>query len=177
MVEQAARGAATGAALAEALTHEHHEIDAGIGAFAASLDAAAAGGDPIEVDVLRGALDGLRRHIYLEEVFLFPPIRAAGLMMPIMVMLREHAELWQRMDRIEQLVDAQSADPAESADRRTTLITTCRELLALLDQHNSKEEPIIYPRAGVDLSGKQREELATLLQTGRTPEGWVCQGS
>ena len=57
------------------------------------------------------------------------------------------------------------------------LLTRCRELLALLDRHNSKEEPIIYPLAETDLTVAESGELAQFLRTGRTPDGRTCQGA
>nr|WP_274635836.1 hemerythrin domain-containing protein [Microbacterium bovistercoris] len=146
-----------GTQLADALTGEHHAIDAGIEASLAGPDA---GPGP-----LREAMTALRRHIYLEEEFLFPPLRAAGMMMPILVMEREHGELWRQMDSLEDLLTDAAADAAQQASR---------ELLALLDSHNSKEEPIVYPRADADLSAEQREQLARFLDAGTIPDGWVC---
>ncbi|UUT35165.1 hemerythrin domain-containing protein [Microbacterium elymi] len=146
-----------GTQLADALTGEHHAIDAGIEASLADPDA---GPGP-----LREAMTALRRHIYLEEEFLFPPLRAAGMMMPILVMEREHGELWRQMDSLEDLLMDAAADAAQQASR---------ELLALLDSHNSKEEPIVYPRADADLSAEQREQLARFLDAGTIPDGWVC---
>jgi regulator of cell morphogenesis and NO signaling len=73
---------ADGATLGSALEREHREIDGGIEKFAAGLEA---GG--MDTEPLLQAMAGLRRHIYLEEEFLFPPLRANGMMMPIFVML------------------------------------------------------------------------------------------
>jgi regulator of cell morphogenesis and NO signaling len=68
---------AQGGALGTALEHEHREIDAGIDAFRA---AAADGESETEPDgavsSLQRAIDALRRHIYLEEEFLFPAMQA-----------------------------------------------------------------------------------------------------
>lgn len=147
--------------LANALTREHHEIDAGVEAYLAVLDS---GGD---VAPLRAAMDALRRHIYLEERFLFPPLREAGMMMPIMVMLREHGELWRAMDTLEEAL--------ASAGDAGALRTQCQALLALLDRHNSKEEPIVYPRADADLTEFQRAQLTQFLAAGTFPDGWVCE--
>ncbi len=113
------------------------------------------------------ALDGLRRHIYAEEVFLFPPIRDAGVVMPVFVMLREHGQLWRGMAGLTNQL-------AEGADVMQ-LRKTCRELLAQLEAHNAKEEPIIYPHADADLPVQVKSELARFIETGRTPAGWVCQ--
>jgi iron-sulfur cluster repair protein YtfE (RIC family) len=108
----------------------------------------------------------LRRHIYLEEEFLFPPLRQAGLMAPIFVMLREHGELWRSMDQL----DAALAAEESVGD-------LCRELLRQLDAHNSKEEPIIYPQADAGLSPHAAEQLMDFLTAAHTPDGWVCQGA
>ncbi len=155
------------ASLSEALTREHHEIDAGIETFTADLARGL-----VRTEPLLTAFGALRRHIYLEEEFLFPPIREAGLMMPVLVMLREHGELWSAMDAIERLLES---DGVDTPDAR--LAPACVDLLARLDQHNSKEEPIIYPHADSDLDDESTETLAEFLRTGRTPEGWRCQAA
>jgi iron-sulfur cluster repair protein YtfE (RIC family) len=139
--------------LAAALEREHHEIDAGIEKFAAS-----AGEGAGDVDALAGALAALRRHIYLEEEFVFPSLRAAGMLGPILVMLREHGELWALMDQLEQ-----DATPA-----------VCEQLSARLDAHNSKEEPIVYPQMDAVLSEPAALELRRFLDSGSMPEGWVA---
>lgn len=150
-----------GDTLQSALEREHREIDRGIAAFIAGL------GDGASATPLVEAMQALRRHIYLEEYFLFPPLRAAGMAMPIMVMLREHGELWRTMDTLSALL-------GDGADSRR-LSDASDELLQLLDRHNSKEEPIIYPVAGSALTAEASTELARFLATGQTPEGWVCQ--
>lgn len=153
--------------LAAALVREHHEIDTGIEQFVAGAE----NGD-LRAGPLRRAMSALRRHIYLEETILFPPLQAGGLMVPIMVMLREHGALWDAMGSIESaLEDAAQAD----SDATTALLEQCRQLLALLDRHNTKEEPVIYPRADLDLRPDTQEELTAFLRDGRTPQGWACQ--
>lgn len=64
-------------AVSTVLKREHHEIDCVIETFVEELEL---GYMPPEA--LTAALDALRRHIYVEEVFLFPPIRQAGMVMP-----------------------------------------------------------------------------------------------
>ncbi len=150
--------------LAAALEREHREIDAGIQAFLASCENGAPESEPL----LR-AMDALRRHIYLEEAILFPPLRDAGLFAPILVMLREHGEIWSTMeDLATQLGVAHGGGP--SAER-------CRTLLAQLEQHNLKEEAVIYPHADTALSTDLDAELHAFLATGRMPLGWVCEQS
>jgi hemerythrin-like domain-containing protein len=153
--------------LTEALTREHREIDEGIEQFLRALDRGT-----FEADHLLGSIEALRRHIDLEETFLFPRLRQAGLMMPVMVMLREHGELWSHMETVVRLLSG-ATDRSDSAEIRTE----CHELLARLDQHNTKEEPIIYPRADADLPIDTTAELRSFLETGTAPAGWVCEAA
>ena len=149
--------------LGAALEREHREIDGGIEAFVAGLPAGKS-----ETEPLVRAMDGLRRHIYLEEEFLFPPLRAAGMMVPLFVMVRQHGELWDAMHALDALL---AADADADAD---ALLEACRGLRDLLDQHNSREEPIIYPQADKVLTGTASAELSAFLESGRMPEGWSC---
>ncbi|WP_024794618.1 hemerythrin domain-containing protein [Tomitella biformata] len=137
--------------LSSALEREHQEIDAAIEAYAASLDPAD----------LRAALTALRRHIYLEEKYLFPPLRDGGLLGPIFVMLREHGELWAAMA----LIDARLAADEDA-------IAACRDLLARLAAHNDKEEPIVYPE--VDKIA-HADAVLELLSGATMPDGWACE--
>lgn len=152
-------------ALGDALIHEHHEIDTGIAAFVSALREGV-----VERDSLAGVFDALRRHIYLEEELLFPPLRRAGLLMPIMVMTKEHGQLWQSMSAIEEHLGATQPDVAR-------LESECRQLLAGLDRHNMKEEPIVYPHAATDLTSDEAALLARFIETGRTPPGWICEAA
>ena len=144
--------------LSSALEREHREIDRAIEAFVANT------ADPVP---LQCAIDALRRHIYLEEAFLFPPLREGGLSMPIFVMVREHGDLWDAMDGLEELL-AQGASGDGTAK-------ACRSLLEQLDQHNTKEEPVIYPQADHNLSDEATTQLQSFIESGRMPDGWVCE--
>ncbi|HLS63415.1 MAG TPA: hemerythrin domain-containing protein [Ruania sp.] len=158
--------------VADALTREHRQIDAGIEAFVAGAGAGNPVGDVSEwAAPLLVAMAALRRHIYLEEEFVFPPIRAGGLVMAIMVMLREHGELWRAMDELTDLLETAADDPA----RHEELVQHCSSMLELLEAHNSKEEPIIYTRADADLPAEARAELQDFLRRGTMPDGWVCE--
>lgn len=148
--------------LAQLLEREHREIDGGIEQFSAELREGSG-----DVGPLVRATTALRRHIYLEERFLFPPLKAAGMVMPIFVMLREHGELWDAMDDLDRMLDSDAAAEALQA--------ACRDLLEKLDQHNSKEEPIIYPRADAKLTPEASDELRAFIESGRMPEGWRCE--
>jgi len=149
-------------ALSAELTREHREIDNSIKTFIEKLDC---GG--VRHELLTETLEALRRHIYFEEVFLFPPLREAGIVMPVFVMMREHGQLWHTMDALTDLL----ADSNDSGRLRDT----CTQLLDQLQQHNSKEEPVIYPSADTALPLQTSAELTRFIQTGSAPDGWVCQ--
>jgi regulator of cell morphogenesis and NO signaling len=158
-----ARGEAR-TSLGEAFTHEHHQLDAGIEEYLAQ-DAST---DPRRrAGPLLSAMKALRRPIYLEEEIVFPHLPKGPLMMPLMVMRREHGELWQRTDALaEELGGDGAAEGLEDA---------CQSLLFLLDDHNSKEEPIIYPHLDSDLDPSEQERVRVLLEEGTLPEGWICE--
>jgi iron-sulfur cluster repair protein YtfE (RIC family) len=151
-----------GDSLAAALEQEHHDIDGEIDVFAERLAT-----DQIDPEPLRRAAAALRRHIYLEEEFLFPPLRDAGLVAPVFVMLREHGELWRKLDAIELEL---ALDPDVAA-----LQKLCRSLVVQLQHHNPKEEQILYPQADGVLRGEVGSRLRAFIESGQVPEGWVCE--
>jgi len=148
--------------LSAALEREHREIDEGVDAFRAGVSAGTATAEP-----LLQAMAALRRHIYLEEEFVFPPLRAAGMVPPIFVMLREHGELWTTMDT---LAGQLAEDPAGDA-----ATATCQMLTVQLQTHNSKEEPIIYPQVDSTLEPEAQQQLNAFLESGTMPDGWVAE--
>jgi iron-sulfur cluster repair protein YtfE (RIC family) len=139
--------------LAAALEREHQEIDAGIAAFTAAPD------DP---QPLTRAIQALRRHIYLEEEFLFPLLGEAepALRAPVFVMLREHAQIWAVLDELERSPGANAA--------------LGRQLASFLVHHNLKEERVLYPRADAVLPPAAVGRLRAFLDSGELPDGWVC---
>ena len=148
--------------LSAALEREHREIDAGIEVFAI---AGARGQE--QAGPLRQAMSALRRHIFLEEVFVFPPLRDTGLVAPIFVMLREHGEIWDAMDAIEAQLNGDSGGrPSDEL---------CRQLLSQLERHNSKEEAIIYRQADAVLGADMDTELRVFLAAGQMPDRWMCE--
>ncbi len=153
--------------IGQALEHDHHVIDEHLAAFARSLDAASSGTSNLDTASLAIAIPALRHHIYVEEEFHFPPLRAGGLMGPLMVMLREHGELWDLLDRLETQV-AENAPVAETS-------RTWQQASALLEAHNLKEEQIVYPSGDQILDAETAAKVRHALDFGQTPEGWVCQ--
>jgi iron-sulfur cluster repair protein YtfE (RIC family) len=149
--------------LAASLEREHREIDVGIAEFEAGL-----GSGEIRSETLSRALATLRRHIYIEETFLFPPLRP-GLVAPLFVMVREHGEMWRLMSALE----AQVAAGADAAALREVL----RHLTERLEAHNFKEERIVYPQADSALSQDTIDDLQRQIATATMPDGWASQGA
>lgn len=147
--------------LAAALEREHREIDEGIAAFTSGSQAGN------EQSLFR-AIHALRRHIYLEEEFLFPLMREKepALSAPVFVMLREHGQLWQVLDSLEQEPNATGS----GGDG----LTPCRRLTVLLLHHNLKEEKILYPRADDLLPEPTAARLREFIASGQLPLGWTC---
>jgi Hemerythrin HHE cation binding domain len=147
----------TTGSLAEALEREHHRIDEGIAAFAAA---------PGDRQPLARAMSALRRHIYLEEEFLFPLLCEAepGLAAPVFVMLREHAQIWAALGSLDRELDT-------GADSGLAL---CKQLTIRLLHHNLKEEKILYPRADAVLPAAAAGRLRAFLGSADLPDGWVC---
>lgn len=144
------------------LEQEHRDIDAGLGRFAEGVPQG-----EWRSGELATAARALRRHIYLEETLLFPSLRAAGLVAPVMVMVREHGEIWQALDEVE-------AHDGQRTDRKAALDAYTR-LMRLLEAHNGKEEVILYPAADRALDAETDTVLREFLSAGTLPTGWVCE--
>ncbi len=148
--------------LSAALQREHHEIDEGLATL--TTDAGPDGQDPAAV---MEAIHALRRHIYLEEEFLFPPLADAGLLAPVFVMLREHSQIWATLDALQRELNSNAAAAGRAAQ------ALGHQLAVQLQHHNLKEEKILYPQADQVLTAGATRHLQTLVQTGQLPEGWV----
>lgn len=144
--------------VATALEREHREIDDGIEAYIAA---------PSDPKPLMSAIDALRHHIYVEEEFLFPLLCTAepGMAAPVSVMLREHAQIWATLDELE-------AELKAGSDAALALALGM-ELTAQLENHNLKEETVLYPRAD-DAVLPEANQLTSHLASRELPQGWVC---
>jgi iron-sulfur cluster repair protein YtfE (RIC family) len=152
----------TSESLGGALEREHREIDEGIEGFRANPSSSQA------VAELAAAIRTLRRHIYLEEEFVFPVLSQGGPVAPIFVMLREHAQIWQTLDALEREVAVDNGG-------LPTVSRLCRQLLVQLLHHNMKEEPVLYPEVDKLLPAEAAARLTGFLETGSPPDGWVCR--
>ena len=86
--------------------------------------------------------NGLMRHIKIEEGLLFPEFEAAtGLVRaggPTGVMRHEHAEILRLLGLAKEILESERPAPDEFERLRASLV-------ALLREHNMKEERILYP--------------------------------
>ena len=147
--------------LAATLEQEHREIDDELEAFTARSATPAR-----DWQGIGRAIHALRRHIYAEEQFLFPALFDAGLNTAVVVMLREHAQIWKTLDSLEGVL--------ASAAARDTAPALGRQLAVQLRHHNLKEEKALYPQAGAALTTAAAAQLRAFLDSGELPPGWVC---
>ena len=117
--------------------------------------------DTLDVDSARVAWQkfdaGMRRHIAMEEEVLFPALESAARMGgggPTAMMRMEHQQMRGLLDQIESAME--SGDAEQALDIGDTL-------LMLVQQHNIKEEGMLYPMAENVLAGSWAK-LAALLE-------------
>lgn len=146
--------------IARDLEAEHRSIDALLEQFVSGLD------QEVRPGPFRDSARELRQHIYVEEAHLFPPLRAAGIIPPVLVMLREHGQIWTVLDEIDAQLD--EPDPAE-------LRRLCEMLTGMLGAHNDKEEAILYRAAVEVLDPAVQEQISNAMVDDTLPDGWRCQ--
>ncbi len=99
---------------------------------------------------------GMRRHFEMEEAILFPAFEEATGMTqgPTMVMRAEHIQMNGVLAQIKESLEIDDPD---------TILGAGETLLMLIQQHNLKEEGMLYPMAENMLAG-QWAELAQQLE-------------
>lgn len=148
--------------LRDALERDHRDVDNAVEGYADGT----VSGARAQLGLKR-AVEELRRHIYAEEELLFPPLRQAGMTGPILVMLREHGQMWPILDTLDRELREDAGEDV--------LRTACRQLLILLQQHNPKEEQILYPQVDHVLGADERIAVREFLDAGQVPADWTCQ--
>ena len=123
--------------LAEFLTADHRHCDE---AFVCAEQAVARRDWESAGAALRAFVDATERHLRREEDVLFPAFEAATGMTsgPTAVMRSEHAHVRRLLSSLEQAVAARDRDE---------FLGAAETLLMLMQQHNAKEESILYPMA------------------------------
>lgn len=67
-------------------------------------------------------------------------------------------------------LETELGDGSAAAGVRTEL----EALASVLEQHNAKEEPIVYPVADTALSSYDTTVIKDFLASGTMPYGWTC---
>ncbi|MBI2872007.1 MAG: hemerythrin domain-containing protein [Chloroflexi bacterium] len=148
--------------VSQTLESEHRWIDGRFAQFQQAL----AGGQVV-AEPFREAARVLHRHIFLEEDLLFPEVEARGLAGPTAVMAQEHGQICRMLGDVEGLI-TQNASPERIHD-------AMKALASLLEEHNLKEERVLYPSADQLLGQHDLAQLLRRFKTAKVPDGWACR--
>ena len=109
----------------------------------------------------------LRRHIYVEEAFLFPIIEQdQGRWMALAQMKSDHGEMWPHIESAIELLQAKA--PLDD------LFPAARAMLRLLEVHDQREERAIYSVADRYVANANHPSLESLFAATEIPPGWRC---
>lgn len=139
--------------IATFMTDDHQRCDH----LLAACEQAVSGGDWTRLaEQTKGFSDALIGHFDMEEQILFPELvavspRASG---PTGMMTMEHGQMRALVEELEEAVDEQDADGC---------LGILETLHLVIQQHNSKEEGILYPMAEENL-GDQTPHILNRLQ-------------
>ncbi len=148
--------------ISELLKSEHRWVDERLKHFGQGLDKGRVSAGPFQE-----ARVVLHRHIYLEEEILFPQVEDRGLMGPAEVMAQEHGEICRYLDGIGDLIKA-----GATAGRVQAAFTALR---SLLEEHNFKEERVLYPSVDRLLGPDELAQMLQKLMVAQMPEKWACR--
>ncbi len=131
------------------MTSDHHRCDE----LFSQAEAVASGQDwgMIAAD-LQVFLDSMHRHFKMEEDVLFPAFeeRTGMRMGPTQVMRMEHTQMRELFDAMAEAVKQQD---------RNEFLGEAETLLVMMQQHNMKEEQMLYRMADQALEGETAEVL------------------
>lgn len=117
---------------------------------------------------LTAAVYLLRRHIYVEEAFLFPVLEADdGRWMALARMRYEHGDMWPHIESALALLAAH----ADLDD----LLPASQAMQRMLHDHDRKEEEAIYSVADRYHPDATHPPFASLFQSSDIPDGWKCR--
>ena len=138
--------------LAEFLTADHRHCDE---AFVDAEHAVVRRDWEAATAALRSFVEATERHLRREEDVLFPAFEAATGMTsgPTVVMRSEHAHIRRLLGSLQQAVAARDRDEC---------LGVAETLLMLVQQHNAKEESILYPMADRVLGAKAEALLSQI---------------
>lgn len=119
------------------LAADHRDGDRATVALEQAVDAGDWSGAAVQMDALGQSLE---RHFGAEEDLLFPALeeRRPAAVGPTSVMRDEHAQMRHLLAELRQALERRDAED---------LLGLCETLLLVIQQHNTKEEHILYPMA------------------------------
>lgn len=140
--------------ISEYMSTDHHRCD---DLFATAEEAAASGDWEKIAGELKTFLDSMRHHFAMEEDVLFPAIeKHIGMSMgPTQIMRMEHQQMRQLFEALALAVEKRDKDD---------YLGQADTLLVLMQQHNLKEEQILYRMADDALSGGEAQMIDSLQQ-------------
>jgi uncharacterized protein (DUF2249 family) len=159
-VEVERRAATTGSRreLTEALSSDHHRLDA---LEEAAFDARAGGRLQAAGELFASFAHGLRRHIDFEEQLLFPEFESrsgiAGENGPTYVMREEHRAIASILAMMER----------EVADPEAPVELSRAALRRILHDHDLKEEMVLYPALDRLLDEDESDRMVACIQAWR----------
>ncbi len=124
-------------------------------------------GGQVNENLFEEAAGVLRRHIYLEEESLPPEVEARGQTGLMEVMVLEHGEICWFLNGIRDLLQRNASIGSMQLGFRA--------LHGLLEEHNFREERVLYPRVNQLLGCDGLAQVLQRLREARLPECWVCR--
>jgi len=105
----------------------------------------------------RHFVDAVEKHFSMEEQVLFPAFEEASgeSMGPTTVMRHEHEQMRELFAEMEEALGGQDAE---------AYLGAAETLLILMQQHNAKEEQILYPMSDQVLQGEQAALLERMQE-------------
>ncbi|NOR51851.1 MAG: hemerythrin domain-containing protein [Gammaproteobacteria bacterium] len=123
--------------------------------FAAAEESVSKGDWSLAEKNNRRFIDAMEHHFRMEEEFLFPRFEEVSgqTMGPTEMMRHEHQQMRQLFEQMNRAAASQLADDYLGASET---------LLILMQQHNAKEEQMLYPMSDQVLAGEQDELINRL---------------
>ena len=135
--------------ISETMTADHRRCDE---IFSAAEASVSAGAWVEAVERFRAFRRATERHFEMEETVLFPRFEGATgqSMGPTQVMRMEHIQMRRLLDEMEEAVSSRNGDD---------YLGFSDTLMLLMQQHNMKEERMLYPMTDQALAGELDEVL------------------
>ncbi|MBF0276302.1 MAG: hemerythrin domain-containing protein [SAR324 cluster bacterium] len=138
--------------ITEVMSHEHSVCDQ---LFEDAEIALADGRNEAGAKLVRSFAAHLNHHFEMEEIILFPAFEAVTGMAggPTAVMRAEHQQIRGLLDQLSQELDAENFEE---------VIAIGETLNILIQQHNMKEENMLYPMSDTQLAENRNDILGKL---------------